>query len=463
MSKRVVSWVGSVYRQDAGIVGILVAFALALYTATLLPGVGKGDVAEFQRAAPTLGLAHSTSYPLYTLLGWLWIHAPLGDTPAWRMNFFSAVAAAGAVGALYTVGRAFGQQRAVAAAAALSFAVSLTFWKQATIAEVYALAALLQAVLILVLLRWRDGRAPFWLIGAIIGLALAHHRTIILLLPGVALFIMLTRWPSLRELGWAALAGLLGCLIYVYVPLRLPPEYSWDQVWRYITGSDMASAWLDVPRLQREGVARLQQLAQLYIVPQMFWLGGVLALLGLLRLRRDWASLALLLSGYTLVLAFSAAYYVFDTKVFLLSAHLIAAILLGEGAMLVLQRLPSRVSKHAGLALLVLPLLLFQRNLPTVQRANSLVEDALLRTIMMHPFPQQSLLIVDWHILEGLRYLQEVEHVAPDVELLPAQGAEAERQRLETVLEQDRPAYLLHARPELHLGQTPEGPYGASS
>ncbi|MCG8353559.1 MAG: hypothetical protein MI924_37825, partial [Chloroflexales bacterium] len=57
-----------------------------------------------------------------------------------------------------------------------------------------------------------------------------------------------------------------------------------------------------------------------------------------------------------------------------------------------------------------------------------------------------------------LRYLQEVESVAPDVELLPAQSVAAERQRLAAALEQDRPADLLHARPELGLGQTPEGP-----
>ena len=50
--------------------------ALGLYIATLLPGVGSGDTAEFQRVLPTLGVAHPTGYPLYTILGWLWSLLP---------------------------------------------------------------------------------------------------------------------------------------------------------------------------------------------------------------------------------------------------------------------------------------------------------------------------------------------------------------------------------------------------
>ncbi len=93
-------------RLDALIFLALAIGALALYAATLLPGIGSGDTAEFQRVAPTLGIAHPTGYPLYTILGWLWSQLPLGDTPAWRMNLLSAVAAALAVGVVYLVARA---------------------------------------------------------------------------------------------------------------------------------------------------------------------------------------------------------------------------------------------------------------------------------------------------------------------------------------------------------------------
>src|SRR5262245_49257166 len=110
-------------RLDRIIASLIVVAALVLYIATLLPGIGSGDTAEFQRVLPTLGVAHPTGYPLYTILGWLWTRLPIG-TPAWRVSLFSAVAAALAVGVVYLVARAIGQMRAVAAAAALALAAS---------------------------------------------------------------------------------------------------------------------------------------------------------------------------------------------------------------------------------------------------------------------------------------------------------------------------------------------------
>ncbi|HJZ49883.1 MAG TPA: DUF2723 domain-containing protein, partial [Roseiflexaceae bacterium] len=188
-------------RRDAVTCMAVTLAALALYLVTLLPGIGSGDTAEFQRVAPTLGVAHPTGYPLYVILGWLWGQLPLGGTPAWRMNLFSAFTAALAVGALFLAARALGHSRSVAAAAALTLAVSFTFWSQATIAEVYALAALIQALLILALLRWRQGGWPLWVAGLLLGLGLAHHRTIILMIPGALVF-----W-GLEARGWRLVAN----------------------------------------------------------------------------------------------------------------------------------------------------------------------------------------------------------------------------------------------------------------
>src|SRR5215217_1497479 len=101
----------AILHHDIAICLALALSALVLYTATLLPGIGSGDTAEFQRVTPTLGVAHPTGYPLYIMLGWLWSQLPLGGTPAWRMNLFSACAAALAIGALFLAARALGQSR----------------------------------------------------------------------------------------------------------------------------------------------------------------------------------------------------------------------------------------------------------------------------------------------------------------------------------------------------------------
>ena len=93
---------------------LVVGCPLIVYCLTLLPGIGYGDTAEFQWVAPTLGLAHITGYPLYTLLGWVWTHLPLGGSAAWRMNLLSALLGALALGTLYGAGRRLGQRRLVA-------------------------------------------------------------------------------------------------------------------------------------------------------------------------------------------------------------------------------------------------------------------------------------------------------------------------------------------------------------
>ncbi|NJN93791.1 MAG: DUF2723 domain-containing protein [Anaerolineales bacterium] len=213
--------------------GIALA-AFLLYLSTLAPTVLEADGGEFQFVPWLPGIAHPTGYPLYVLLGWLWTHLlPLGEV-AWRMNLLSAVLAAIAVGLTYGVARQLLDRtlpdspvpaRILAAAvSAASFAASHTFWSQAVMAEVYALHALFVAAILWLALRYRfterssaasdskdipprfAGRNDMAgkLLALTIGLSLTHHRTVVLLLPALALFLMTadrTPSPALPLLG----------------------------------------------------------------------------------------------------------------------------------------------------------------------------------------------------------------------------------------------------------------------
>ena len=453
------AWKSAARWRDGTISLALSLVVFLLYRATLLPGIGTADIAEFQRVAPTLGVAHPTGYPLYTLLGWFWSHLPLGGTPAWRMNLLSAATAAFAVGVVYLAARELGQPPLVAVAAALALATSFTFWLWATVAEVYGLAALLQATLILALLRWRNRRLPFWIIGLVLGLGIAHHRTILLMAPALVLFVALGRRPRPAELGGALLALLGGCLLYLYLPLRAP-DWSdpWRMLWQYATGRGVAASWLDLARLRAEGAGRLLHLARQYIWPQLLPAGALLALLGAGRvLYRDKPSAALLVAGYGLVFAFCAAYYVNDVDVFLLPAHLLAALLIGEGGMLILRLFPRRAVPAAGTLLLLLPAILLSRNLNTIRKIHARNDDLVIRTIMAQPMPRNALLIVDWNASEGLRYLQAAEGQRPDLQLLVTANPTEHRQYLLDELAKDRPVYLIRPWPDLGLAQLPRG------
>jgi len=212
-------------RKDTAL-DVLIALILGLgsfvlYLVTLAPTVLFADGGEFQFVPYILGIAHPTGYPLYLLLGWAWSHAlPIGDV-AYRMNLFSALWAASAVGLSYLVALRFiwlGAAeidslivRLSAATAALTFAVGETFWSQAIIAEVYSFNAFFVA-LVLLLLFWLaeclvDGKARGWALPApggmsalafrslvlatVFGLSLTHHSTMLLLLPGILAFLWL--------------------------------------------------------------------------------------------------------------------------------------------------------------------------------------------------------------------------------------------------------------------------------
>jgi hypothetical protein len=481
-------------RQDT-LVGIgLSITAFVVYVLTLLPGIGSRDTAEFQWVVPTLGLPHPTGYPLYSILGWLWSQLPLGGTPAWRMNLFSAAAAALAIGVVYHLARAIGQRPLIAAGASLALAASQTFWSQATIAEVYGLALLLQALLLLALVRWGAGRWSFWPVGLLLGFGLAHHRSSVLMLPALLLFVALCRSgfagkdqratpqaPSLSAKDLlAALAALLGCcLLYLYVPWRAPAwMQTWGQVWEHISGAALTATWLDPARLRVEGAARWLDLARRFVWPQFLPAGALLAGLGVARLlARDRALAALVIGGYLTVFVFCAAYYVADVEVFLLPAHLLAALLLGEGAMLIARALAAgdrgRVvsdagqateiarrrpffvarSSLAGLALLAVPALLCGRNLAVVRALNTQDAELSARAIMAQPLPQGALVIGDWLSTEGPHYLQAVEGLRPDIQFGIGVGSAA----IQAAVDDGRAVYLVE--PDLHLGlaQSPEG------
>jgi hypothetical protein len=129
-------------RSSILVLGLFLAF-LAIYIRTAAPSVLSGDSAEFQMAAPLLGVPHPTTYPLYTLLGKLaTLLIPFGDM-AYRVTLVSAGAAAGAVAIFFLLARRVTGSTPAALVAALALGVTPGLWNAATLAEVYALLALL--------------------------------------------------------------------------------------------------------------------------------------------------------------------------------------------------------------------------------------------------------------------------------------------------------------------------------
>lgn len=234
------------------------------YTATLAPTVLEGDAALFQYTPDVLGVTYPTGYPLYILLGKLWLTLfPFGEM-AWRMNLFSALCSAAALPLIYGLARRllvpsiFAAQsergeagesllltpysllpRITALAAVLTFATLPTFWRWSTETKIYALNILLfSGVLYTLSLAYSQRQvssskyqalssssnvAPFTLSALLLGLQIAVHSTTVLLVPGLLLFAWLNCRPYLvnkKSIISYLLFLILPGLLYLYIPFR---------------------------------------------------------------------------------------------------------------------------------------------------------------------------------------------------------------------------------------------------
>lgn len=221
------------YAALAGMATGLLAFSL--YLMTLAPTVLYYDLPELRDSSmlqvrvAMLGIVDYTGYPTYTMLGNLFTYLPIGDV-AYRVNLFSAVHAALAVGFLYGVGYLLTKRIVPAMAGAAAFAVSPLLWSQAVVAEVYAMNAMFVAAILFILFLWRGTRRDRYLLLAclLMGLSLTHHITSGLLLPAAFLFVGLVDRRKFFE--WRLVlkgAGLflVGLLPYLYLPVRASMDY----------------------------------------------------------------------------------------------------------------------------------------------------------------------------------------------------------------------------------------------
>lgn len=499
--------------------------AFALFLRTLAPGLLWGDSAEFQFAAWLGGFAHPTGYPLYLMSGWLWTHAlPWGD-PAWRMNLFSAVWGGVAVGLVYlvavralrlldgAVGRSAAPlfQRLVALCAAAIFAASPTFWSQAVVAEVYTLHAAFVAALLLALLTWAErptgmrARALYSL-ALLYGLSLTHHRTTLLLLPAIAVFLWLARRSGSngrqfskqrigRRILIASVLLLAPLLLYLYIPLRAPqapyfqltlspdrslPLYHTTVAGflEHISGSTFSMALGGGGNLGSALSGLVQRLVHEFTWPGVIlgvvgvgwlvWLTISPAAVDLKRNRAAWLMLTLL--AFLGTIGFNLLYGIGDIFVFYIPAYLIWALWLGagiwaggRGVVWVCNRIGLQkrglfpVYVLMGLLALLLPGSQVQRSFAANDRSHDGSSRGAWESVLAQPIRQDALLVSnDRDEMVPQWYLKYVENRRPDLDgLFPLIQPGAAWSDVTAVVEQalasGRPVYLVKPMPGLEI------------
>lgn len=227
-------------KRSTWLVALAVAvIALAVYTRTMMPGVGFWDTGEFQTVAAVLGIAHPTGYPLYTLLGKTFTWWPWGSV-AYRVSLMSAVSAALAAGGIALLAGRLQVNPVLAMSAGLGFAFSSNVWNTANHADPHTLHAAIVAGLWFLAWRWGESgdRRYLWALALGSGLGFGNHLLMVMELPALVLYALLARprdFMAPRTLAGSLGMGVLGLAVYAYIPLRAmmepPLSYAHPTTW----------------------------------------------------------------------------------------------------------------------------------------------------------------------------------------------------------------------------------------
>ena len=464
------------------------ALPLFLYWLTLAPTIYNLDSAEFTTAVATNGIIRATGYPLYLLVGKIWLWLPLSSDMGYRLNFFSAfLSALTLLQGEYILRRLkVGPWLRLGALGML--ATAPYFWAMSLIAEVYTLHTALMAGVILSLMQWADEPTPLRLALPIFLMtaSMGNHMATVLLVPGAVWYVLTshpTQFKNWRVWVAGGTAVLLGLSVFLTLPLRYASqpifnyagEYdasgvfhptnlqSFDGFWWLITGQSFAGQMFGYtaneiwPQVTGYGVQLWTSFLAIGIGP---------GLLGLVVLaRRNWRLAGMLLLMFLANAIFYINYRVIDKDTMFLPTYLIWAIWLGVGyQQLVLwlrsQNQPVVTPRLVQLLAVGAVVVAVGLNWGLVDRSDDWSTREMAETILQEVEPN-ALVLGWWDTVPAVQYLQLVEGQRPDVQTINRfliSGAAMEQLVLSQI--DERPIYINN--PSMTLLQntmaTPMGP-----
>ena len=433
------------------------SISLVVYLTTMSPGVGIIDSGELAAVASTLGIAHPTGYPLFTLLGWIFSSLPIAAEEIVRLNIMAAIVTSLSVSWCVLLSLALTRELApekeqhargargpslvavsASVGASLLLGFSETTWMQALGVEVYSLHLLLVTMTLTLLLTQVAGpdRGPQattagWpLVGFLLGLSFTNHMTTVLLIPGI-LFLYLSRYGVQKEPIGHLLRTipffLLGLSLYLYLPVRASraPLFSWGDVtsaerffW-HVSGKQYR-VWL----FSSLEVAGRQLVYFWESLPGEFGYAGLLlALLGIAALwRRAGRPLVFTMVLFLTCVSYSINYDIHDIDSYFLLAYLMVALWAGCGLYALLSWLQrrTRIPRFALLGLsLAAPLVSCLHHYGDTDRSRDFMVEDYTMNMFASLDSNAVVLSYQWdYWVSASYYYQAVRHVRPDLAVI---------------------------------------------
>lgn len=418
---------------------------------TLAPSVIQIDSGELAAVQNTLGIAHPSGYPLFTMVGYLFQLLPLPFSKIYQANLLAALWTALGVVFFIKAARLLLPQKAYLPAifGGLLLAFSKTIWFQSTSVEVYSLHIFLLNLIIYYLLkafllthdpkgkskeeRQRDRKKVLnaWLkVALCLGLAFSNHLTTLLILPGVAVLFFIKEKFSKRSFKILGLMLVLFfmvlALIYAYLPIRssMDPDLNWghpvtvENFFRHLSGQ-VYSIWM----FSSMEVARKQMGYFLSHLPGEFVILGLLV--GILGMFVGWKhskKLSVFLGVTFLITVFYGINYeIHDIDAYFILAYICMGFFMVYGLNTLMTKLDKKTqNKHPFIIVgIVMVIVMGVGNFSKVDQSRVHLYEDYTRALLAQTETDALVLSYQWdYFISASYYFQKVENFRKDVVII---------------------------------------------
>jgi len=418
---------------------ILWLIVFSQYYTTLSPSVGFIDSGELATVAITLGIAHPTGYPLFTMLGRLFSILPIAGEEIVRLNLLSAVLTSLALVVFYYVITELldrGKKEDRTSILISSFTASLflgfskTFWFQGVAVEVYSLHLLMICLILLLFVNAvRTNEARWWLLFSFsVGASFTNHLTTILLAPALLYWFFAEQGVNknaFKNIAKLSIPFMAGLSIYLYLPIRSAqqPLLNWgdpqtfEKFWWHFTGKQFR-----VFMFSSTDAAKKQLNYFFENLPnEFFFVVLAFAVVGCFILlftdKKKFVFTGLL---FVSCIAYSINYDIHDIDSYFLLAFIAIAIFSAFGIQKIYLRFEKPITKSMVMILLIIIVSVqcIESRKKVNQSENYLVEDY-TKNILLN-LPQNSIVLsYQWdYFVASSYYYQYVKNIRKDVVVL---------------------------------------------
>lgn len=438
--------------------------AFSFYLISMPKTVALEDDGLFLLAAYFNGISHPPGYPLHSLLGYLFVHFPIGN-PAANGHALSALFSAFSAVLVFLITEKLTftnntQKKLASYIAAVAYILADTVWSQSIITEVYTLNAFLFLVVLYLAIIIREKlnnnptqvltslpqlKGSLFLLGLFSGLALANHWPLFILGSVGIIFLLIEYYKTFLQYWHLVLSGILiGLTPYVWLYINSNPDtfiqyygplenlgelYSYISREHFNHSVDFSPTATFVDKIKLAGFTLQELVTQWGKVNILFVPLGILT--SFITYKKNKYILLSILISYlasSILLSMILGYdYDQDARInmppFFVQAHALGAIFFSLGVTFVITKISSLSSRNfIPLLLFTILLQAFIANISINYRANYDWTDKYAKHVLDTLKPDSSLFVSGdigtgvigyWHFIKGYR---------PDITIIQDDG-----------------------------------------